>query len=292
MKNKVIVIFEILAVFILYLFILFKDGIPRFKSSLGSSDHFISTNKYNNMFEINIDNSIDFALVIDEDDNIYHIMFLNQNAVCLYNHGIENHSINDGSVLIVKRLIEDDYLKDLSTITITRYGDNGYNDFKNGFFAALKSYKLNNSVIELSSSLDELASRLKIEDSSSKDQIIREIDLYSKNFSLNGNTKKNEQEKSDGIDPKTARKYTNTIYKKIERYIIDNRIENMDKNSQRLSIYLIPADGEGKFYPTKNSWYYVKDSKIYAYIELNDGINTYGYCYSGSIDSYKEGVCL
>jgi hypothetical protein len=55
---------------------------------------------------------------------------------------------------------------------------------------------------------------------------------------------------------------------------------------------MIPADDEFKYYPSINSWYYVNDKKVYAYIEfVIDDNNIKSYCYNGSIDLVKEGVC-
>jgi hypothetical protein len=55
---------------------------------------------------------------------------------------------------------------------------------------------------------------------------------------------------------------------------------------------MIPGDDEFKYYPSINSWYYVKDKKVYAYIEFVISDNKVkGYCYNGSIDLVKEGVC-
>ena len=53
----------------------------------------------------------------------------------------------------------------------------------------------------------------------------------------------------------------------------------------------IPADEKANYYPNANSWYYIKEKKLYAYIEFGESNNKYGYCYKGSIDSIYEGEC-
>ena len=55
---------------------------------------------------------------------------------------------------------------------------------------------------------------------------------------------------------------------------------------------MIPADDSETYYPTDNSWYNVKEGKIYAYIELQNKTELYGYCYNGTIDKNYEGKCL
>ncbi|MCI8459928.1 MAG: hypothetical protein HFE81_00895, partial [Bacilli bacterium] len=84
MEKKIFVVFEIVLIIGASLYYVFKEVIPEYKSSMGSSDRFIKTSEYKNMFEFNIDNNVNFALVINEAKNIYHIMFFNDKSSCLY----------------------------------------------------------------------------------------------------------------------------------------------------------------------------------------------------------------
>ena len=101
----------------------------------------------------------------------------------------------------------------------------------------------------------------------------------------------NDKEETVVLSKTNSRTLSDNVYKKIENYIIDNNISNLDKDNDKLLITLIPADTSNKYYPTSNSWYYIKDKKVYAYIELNEAGNYYRYCYKGSIDDIKEGAC-
>ena len=65
----------------------------------------------------------------------------------------------------------------------------------------------------------------------------------------------------------------------------------MGKDNTSLIIQVIPADVDGKYYPSSNSWYYIQNGKIYAYIEFSEENKIYGYCYQGTIESRSKGVC-
>ena len=54
---------------------------------------------------------------------------------------------------------------------------------------------------------------------------------------------------------------------------------------------MIPADEEETLFPTSNSWYHYQDGKLTAYIELSNNNADTGYCFQGSVDSYKKGEC-
>ena len=57
MEKKIFVVFEIVLIIGASLYYVFKEVIPEYKSSMGSSDRFIKTSEYKNMFEFNIDNN-------------------------------------------------------------------------------------------------------------------------------------------------------------------------------------------------------------------------------------------
>ena len=57
-----------------------KTVYPEIKSSVGSSDRLLNAEKYLNMYEIEINDSVDFTLLLSDTYQIYHIMFLNENS--------------------------------------------------------------------------------------------------------------------------------------------------------------------------------------------------------------------
>ena len=150
----------------------------------------------------------------------------------------------------------------------------------------MKYYNINTNIIENESDFVEMSKKIGVEPSS-KSKMISELDYYSKEL-INNNS--NNNLKNIVLDKENSKKFSNNVYKKIEKYIQSNDIENMDMKDTRLIISSIPADDNAKYYPSINSWYYVKNRRIYAYIEFEEN-NKYSYCYKGSIDSVYEGEC-
>lgn len=289
MEKKIITILEIIVLFVAAIIYFFKVVLPEYKSTLGSSDTFIKTSVYKNMFEINIDNNVEFALVLSEDNTIYHIMFYDKNATCLYNKNIEKKKVEQAVVDTIKILIENDLLKSNSQVSITRYENEYYNEFKSIFINYLKEYNINTPIIEKESTLIKKIEELKLNSNEETENILRSIDIYSKEFTRN--IKNINKDKENILNDENSRSYTNNIYKKIEKYISENNITYLDRDNTKLVINLIPADTSKKYYPTQNSWYYVNNGKVYAYIELIDQGKIYGYCYKGSIDLNNKGEC-
>jgi hypothetical protein len=289
MQKKIVIIFEILFILVAFTYYTIKVIVPEFKEKYGSSDVLINTNKYKNLIEINVDNKVNFSYALSEDKEIYHIFFLDNNSTILYNQDIENTSISEGVSKTIKLLIENDYLKNTSIIKVTRYGDTYYSNFKNNFLKILKKYSLNTDIIEEDSTLEKLSEKLEL-DSNKDSSILYNLDLYSKEFTRSINNV-NKSSEDVVLSNDNSRSLSDNIYKKIEEYKNTNNISNLDKDNTLLVINLIPADNSGKYYPTDNSWYYIKDNKIYAYIELTSNNKTYSYCYNGSIDLVKKGEC-
>ena len=282
MKNKLFVLLKIVIILVLATYYLITIVIPEYKEKLGSSDKFISAKLYNNMFEVDVDNKVNFAFVIDKDGYVYHIFFFNNNSLCLYNKDIEGLSISDATESMIKILIENNYLSNLSNINITNYNGNYFDDFKSEMLFSLIKYNIDVSIVENSSTLYEKAKSLKL---NNNDNILYNIDLYSKTIIY----KYLDDYKKNSIDNLSDIKdYTDIIYEKLNKYVNDNGITNLEKDDDRITITLIPIDADNNIYPTNNSWYYVKESKVYAYIEFS---NNNGYCYRGSIDNYKKGEC-
>jgi len=202
-----------------------------------------------------------------------------------YNKNIENNTLNKSMDIIITRLIEEDYLKEKSTITLTKYDNKYYNSFKDSLNTILNKYKVHINLKEKTSDLQTLGKELEI-DNTDPDKILLEIDLLLKS---QVNTKEEAEEVE--ITEKDIKKYCNNIYMNIEKYMKDNNIKNEDKNNTKLNIRTISADTNSKIFPDKESYYYIKDSKVYAYIKITIDAKSKDYCYNGSIDEYKVGAC-
>lgn len=284
MEKKIIVILEILIIGVAFLAYTFKEAIPEYKKTIGSSDKFINTEIYNKMYEFNIDNKINFSIIIDENNNIYHMFFFDKEAACLANKNIENNKLEEGLKKIYIGLIEKDYLTNTSNINIIRY-DNKENIIYDLVSNLNRFYNIKGSINMVDSTIENKINELKLE--SDSESYLKDLDLYSKEYIRL--TKNVVLSKEESIN---TREYSDNVYSKITNYMNMNGISNLNINDTTLVINMIPGDEEYKYYPSINSWYYVKDKKVYAYIEfvINDN-NVKGYCYEGSIDLVKEGVC-
>lgn len=284
MEKKIVIVIEILIIVVAFLFYIFKEAIPDYKKSIGSSDRFINTKLYKKMYEFNIDNNVNFSIIIDENSKIYHMFFYDKNAVSLANKNIENNKLEEGLRKIYINLLEKNYLTNTSNINIIRY-DNKDEIIYNLVSNLNKTYNINGNINIIDSTIENKIIELKLE--SNEESYLKDLDLYSKEYIRL--TKNVVLSKEESIN---TREYSDNVYKKITNYMNLNGISDLNVNDTTLVINMIPGDDEYKYYPSINSWYYVKDKKVYAYIEfiINDN-NVKGYCYNGSIDLVKEGVC-
>ena len=285
--NKPKLVLELIILIGLLIYSAITVMIPTYHKMFGSSDKFINTNKYESFIEFKVGEA-NFGLVLNKNKEVYHILYFDEAAICLYNQNIENNEIDIVSNQIIRRLIENDYLKTNTIITITKYNNKYYNDVKKSFITYLNKYKLNNQIIEDENNLIDKAKTISQEKIDSDANALTVLDLYSKEIIDN---KENDKTIKEEISEHDAKSYANRVYIKIENYINKNNIINLEKNNKEYDITTIKGDDKGIIYPTENSYYYIKNSKVYAYIEIKGLNNIYNYCYNGSIDDYQKGEC-
>ena len=286
MEKKLIIIAEIVFVVIAIGYYTVKELIPDLKKQYGSSDKIVNPEKCTNIVEIKINDDVDYMYLLDKEEKIYHIIFLSPSSLVLYNKNIENNNYDIVNKKSIEQFIKNNYLKTDSKISVTRYNNNNYIKYKDSLLSVLDYYNINTNIIENENDFVEMSRKIGV-DPSSKSNMISELDYYSKEL-INNNS--NTNLKNIVLDKDNSKKFSNNVYKKIEKYIQSNDIENLDMKDTRLIISTIPADDNAKYYPSINSWYYVKNKRIYAYIEFEEN-NKYSYCYKGSIDSVYEGEC-
>ena len=292
MKEKYKNILQIVIVFILIICALIFNVIPEYKASQGSSDKYIDTENYTDIVEVKVNNKPNFALIIT-DNQISNILFFDQESLCLYNQNIEGLSIKEGTKKIIELLITNDYLKQDYFLILTKYKNKSYEKTKQYLLTALQDLSVTVNVQEESSSIEQKAKENNITD---KDEIssLKEIELLSKDIVRQHNNDVSYQStinKPENITQDNSREYTDTVYKKIESYMRSNNITNQTVDNQTLEITKIPANSRGNVFPDSTSWYYIEDSKVYAYISITINNNNYSYCYQASIDVYKKGQC-
>lgn len=276
MKKYYRIIFEIVIIFVAMLYYLFKIFIPEYKNSIGSSEKLLFKNDYVNYIEVKIDNNVDFAFLINDSGVVFHMFFFDNNASNLYNRNIEDKEIDVAIKMIFDILKAQELYNSSSKIIIYHTSNNMYLDVLN----ALKKY--NNNIIEYKIDLKEKALEYSIQDEDDK-KILFTLDIYSKELATN-NTK------STFLGNNKWSFYSDEIYEKLDKYIKSNNIENLRKDDVNYPISLIPDDSM-TYYPTTNSWYYVEDGRVYAYIEFKSNNMFYRYCYMGSIDDRTKGAC-
>ena len=285
--NKKRIILEIIILIGLLIYSFITVVIPNYPKMFGSSDKFINTNKYVSLVEFKIGET-NFGIVLDKKKKVYHILYFNKQATCLYNQDIENNSIDIVSNQIIRRLINNNYLNTNTEIIITKYNNKYYKEVKETFISYLKKYKLNNNIIEKENNLINKAKSVSDDNLDSDSYALMTLDLYSKSMI---DEELNNKKITEEITEQEAKKIMNRIYIKIEKYMNDNNIKNLDKYNEEYVITKISGDDEKLYYPTENSYYYIKNSKVYAYIEIKGLNNTYSYCYNGRIDEYMKGEC-
>ena len=178
MNEKTWNIIQVIIVFLLIIFSLIFKFIPEYKAGKGSSDIFFTGDKYDDFVEININNKLDFGLIII-DKKIDHILFFSNDAGCLYNQDIEGMNINNGLEKIVNILITNNYLVENSFVTFVKYGGNSYATVKKSFL---------NNMIGLNITIYEDINTLKnkaLDFGISKDDdisILKLLDIYSKDI--------------------------------------------------------------------------------------------------------------
>ena len=284
-KIQVLIVLILIGVALIFKFI------PEYQNSKGSSDSYIDSSTYDDIIEIKIDNKPNFA-IITENDSISGILFFDKESLCIYNQNIESRSIEDGVSEIVELLIENNYLKVTSTITFTKYINTTTDSVTNAFINKLNSMGLAINYQQITSTLKEKAISLNISETETS-EIITQLDYYSKEIirHYKNDISTSSDVTTTNFTEELAKTYANNVYIKIENYALENNITNQEVNNTSLPINLIPANQSGTIYPDKTSWYYIQDSKVYAYISFTQDNKNYSYCYQASIDEYKEGQC-
>ncbi len=294
MAKKIIIILEIVFVIIALGYYTIKVLIPEYRDTHGSSDPFMKTKEYQNMVEIKVDDSIHFALAMNREKQIFYIFFFSKNASCLYNQNIEGMDLDEGILKVIQILIQSDYLKNNSIIQFTRYNDQYYKEFLQSFQNHLEEYEIPPHIGEGSSTLELLCERLHITPQKNEKTLLRNIDFYSKEYIRqyrNDLDSYTEGEDLGIIDSSNARNYADNVYVSVSRFFVELHVGEVKKNDSRLDITTIPAGEKSIYYPTSNSWYYIEEGKLYAYIEFEHLSEIYSYCYHGSLQNVTEGEC-
>lgn len=279
-KEKIYFISKILIIVLLVILYYVFIGIPEYKNSMGSSDKIIDKDNYYDMLEFKL-NNLDFALIVDKNMTINHIFFFTEGTICLYNKNVENRKLDDGLEEVIKILIEKDILKNNSYLQVVTYENKALVEFKKALEKVVNKYSLILNTTYSKMSLIDKVSELDLKDNNNS---LLALDLYSKNiisvYDEESDKKYGDENNENIVTDEDSFDYAYNVYLKIEKYYLTNKDSSLD-------ITLIPADNSGNVFPSKESYYKIENGKIYAYIKIDN----YDYCFLGSIDNYKKGVC-
>ena len=287
--DKYINIISIIVVIIVAIFLIVFKIAPDLKKIKGSSDNFIDYDNIDTVIGIKTPTNINFLLVIEK-EKVTNILFLSSGALCLYNQDIENKSLDAALKTITTTLKEQDVIG----LTITEYPHNKL--YKKAKEILIKSLTLE----ENTNTYQSLAKSLSIQTYEDNLEQLKTLESYSKNLIREYKNAKTLEEltKKDTDDNKKENKTTSNstmreaadhVYQKLSTYA--KTVANQEKNSPNLLITDIPANAELTLYPTEESWYYIKEHKVYAYINFKLTSKSYDFCYNGSIENIKEGKC-
>lgn len=287
-NDKIYTIFQVIVFIIVLALTFYYYGLPSLKDSFGSSDSFINEKEYSSIIEIRLSSGPNFIFITSKDKKITNILFLNTQSTCLYNQNIENKSLKDAIEKTIEQLYNKDYLSEDTIVEIIEYPENNdYIDIIEEF--TKKTSQFNITIQESKTTLTNKITELSLTREKGKE--LKTIENYSKRLISNYKDQLliAEYEKAPTITKNLASNYANKVYEKLSLYAM--QVLNQELADTSLPIHLIPADGANNIYPTENSWYYIKEHKVYAYIEFIGPDNTYSYCYNGEISLRKEGEC-
>lgn len=268
MKKYELLIETIIVIIAIIVLVIVKE-IPELKKELGSSDNIFNSKDVTKLIDVNIDNNI-FGYELSKDNKVVNVIFYNETSLILYNKNIEKRDLSKAISRSYKLLKDNNKLSNNTKITLTKY-DEDNNSYKK-YFDNIKYYSYQEKI----STYKNINTEYKL-NASNNSEILSTLNIKSKDYVLS----------VKNID---ISEYTDYVYKKLLVYQSTNNIKNESKDKHSLDIKSIKVK-ELSNYPTNKSYYYIDDSKVYAYIELTYNNLDIGYCYRGSYNNYIKGKC-
>ncbi len=284
-KKKTIWLYvlEIVIVLVAVGYVVVTREWPNYKNSLGSSEQLFSSSEYKTGIEVKIPSGPEFFLVINEEEKLSFIFLENSDAISLANQDIEGKNIEQAIPLVIQNLIDRQKINN-QVINIINYNDlKIFNNVVSLISETLTKNNLSITVQTDSSTLKQKAEEENIE-SEDENDILWTLYLVSREIM---DETEDESTKTSKITKDNASIYADNIYDKLTTYMVNANIKDQDRNNLNMPIQYIPGDTNNSIYPTSSSWYYIENYQIYAEITIDN----YTYCYSGSKQEKKEGMC-
>lgn len=281
-------VLEVLAILVIVVYLAVTKVMPEYQKSLGSSERLFSTSNYETGVEVNITTGPAFFLVINKNNQVTNIFIENEQAGVIANQNIEGKTIEKAIPEIFQKLI-DANLIDNQIINVINYNDpKVYNKVVSLIKNTLEENLKTAQVIGSKSSLQEKATTLKL-DETEDNQILWALYLNSADI-IDNLLETTTTTQTIPINRESASTYADTIYQKLITYMINANVKDQEINNAAMPIQYIPGDTANTVYASSDSWYYIKDYKVYAQITII-GEKSYTFCYTGSNKDKKEGMC-
>lgn len=278
--DKIIKYAEIIAILIAAVLLVVFKFIPELKADLGSSDTYINVDTYDTIVEINVLSGPNFFLIATG-DKLTNILFMNELSCVLYNKDIENADLTTAVTKITSILTTESFITQDSKIQITTYPKNkNYEKVKQVLTTTYSTIYMQ----ETSKTLTDRVKELQIS-SSSEQNSLYELQLYSKDVV---ERYKKDYNNSSSISKTKAKEYADQVYFHLQKYSLTHPNQSIDDSSFPIQLIPITTDNT-TLYPSSNSWYYIENQKVYAYIAFDK--SSYSFCYQGSEQNIKEGQC-
>lgn len=248
----------------------------------------LDTDKY--LTSIEVKSKSNFIIFINKKKKISNIIFLNGHSIkSLYKQNIEGKDISKGVELIVDKLKNSNEFNDDSNFQLIDYGNtNIYNEIKTEFNKEFVVYGVDKAILDGKSSLQEKLESLNYNVSNDQKDNLKE--LY--NHSLNMISKyRNMDFEEKQVKEEDISLYASNVYNKLLTYKGDIITQAKDSITG-IDITTINATGDyqNELYASKDSWYYIENNQVFAYIKFDYNSKIYEYCFKGN-ENYTEGLC-
>lgn len=273
MNKKILILIGIIVFIVLFLL----GGYLYINTIKYSLSNGISLNKEKYKTSVGVESNINFILYIDKDDKVSNIIFLDNNSVkYLYNKNIEGKNIEDAVKEIIEKIKDDKDFYNNDKLKLINYGDNDiYKQVESEFNKEFVIYGINKNITPVVSTLGDKYKELTSDDS--KDSV---TDLYNYSLDIVNNSAKTESYEEEDLSG-----FATNLYNKLVKYANNtNYIAKDDPNKLDITTVNITNNYDNQLYVESDSWYYVENNKVFAYVKINYNSKDYEYCFNGDIN--------
>lgn len=287
-RTKIIVFICMGFVFVIGLIISFSFLFKNIMLELG--DH-VELDTKNYLSAIEVEGNANFILLVNKNYKISNIIYLNEKSVeALYHKKIEGKKIEKAVPSIVENLKNTKVFDDDQNIILIDYGNQSiFSKVEEEFNKQFVIYGISKEITTDLNTIQNKLNQLNLELNNNQEKDLKSLYYYSLDIISKSREDKDfnmDQEGEENID-----QYALNVYNKLLTY--SSSISNQTKDDLNgIDITTINATGdyENEQYATNKSWYYIKDYKVYAYLNFSIHDKNYDYCFLGS-NQYTKDVC-